>query len=100
VVQCPQEPAADDCHTKAHRGEERERKANACAFADAALADLLGLDLPLVVEDENTNGLMWSSTRVLERLGRGVGRRLVLENCQHDGVVLHERSLLPGESPS
>src|SRR4051812_32210362 len=55
VVKRTQCPAAEESHAEADRGEQGQCHADTRTLASTALAYFLGLDLALVVQDENSD---------------------------------------------
>jgi len=99
VVQRAQQPAAYQADGEPDGGEQRQDQTDTGALAHAALADLLDLDLALLVEDQDADGVVVRHPRVLQGSGCHVGSCLVLEDRQDHGPVRHERSLsrMPGD---
>ena len=75
------------------RGQEGQDQADPGALADAPLAELLGLDLALVVEDEDADrvelDVLVDLVPGLEALDRRVRGGLVLEDPEDDSCVCH-----------
>ena len=55
MVERTQDPAADHPGEQGRRGDHRQHEADPGTLADAALAELVGLDLALVVEGEDAD---------------------------------------------
>src|SRR5271170_2741616 len=96
VVERAQQPAADQACGEPDRGAQRHDGADAGTLAPAALADLVRLELALLVQDQDAHGIPLRHPRVLQGDGRCVGRSLVIEDRQDYGLVRHEHSLLHG----
>jgi hypothetical protein len=58
VVKRAQQPAAYQAHGEPDRGEQRQDQADTGALAHAALADLLDLDLALLVQDQDADSVV------------------------------------------
>ena len=93
VMEGTQQPAADHAGEEGRRGDHRQHEADPGALADAALAELVGLDLALVVEGEDADRIeLERFVRLvpgLQRFDRVVGGRLVLEECQDHCLACH-----------
>ena len=88
-----QDAAADDAREQGRRGDDRKQKADPGALPDAALAELVGLDLAVVVEDEDAKrvelDVVVGLVPALELLDGVVSGRLVAEERQHDCLCCH-----------
>src|ERR1039457_5092546 len=76
------------------RGHQRQGHADTGTLAHAALANLVGLDLALLVKDQDADGILLRHARVLQGRGRHVGSCLIVENRQDHGLVRHEYPFL------
>ena len=88
-----EESAADDSREQGRRRDHRQHEADPGPFADAALAELVGLDLALVVEGEDADRVECDVAVALvpglQRLDGIVGGRLVLEEREDDCLTGH-----------
>ena len=104
VVEGAQQPAADHAGEQGRRGDDRQHEADPGTLADAALAELVGLDLALVVEGEDADRIeldvVVRLVPRLQRFDRIVGGRLVVEECQDHCLACHVQTLrFPARSP-
>src|SRR3954462_8479024 len=88
VVERAQRRATDN-RTGAYRCDRGENQSDPRALAQAALADLLGLDFTLVIQDQDADGVTLRDLAVTQRARRSVGRCLVVEGRQNDRLVSH-----------
>ena len=88
-----QDATADDAGEKGRRCDDRQQEADPGALADAALAELVGLDLALVIEDEDTERIeldvVIGLVPALHLLDGVVSGRLVVEERQYDCLCCH-----------
>src|SRR3954447_12069261 len=89
VVERAQHSAADD-GPSANWSYHSENQSDARTLAYAALADLLGLDLTLVVQDQDADGVAFRDLAIAQRTSGGVGRSLAVESRQNEHLVPHE----------
>ena len=93
VMEGAQEPAADDAGEQGRRGDHRQHEADPGALADAALAELVGLELAFVIEDEDADGVeldvLLPCIPGLHLLHDIVRLGLVVEEGQDDGPFRH-----------
>src|SRR5207244_3665840 len=73
------EATANQGGAEPDRGNQRQGDADTGALAHAALADLVGLDLAFLVEDQDADGIPLRRARVLQGRGCHVGRCLIIE---------------------
>jgi hypothetical protein len=66
VVQGPCQAAAEQACGQPKRGNQRHRRTDADSFAEGAFADLVGLKLALVVQDQDADGILLRYTRFLQ----------------------------------
>ena len=90
VVKRAQQPAAYQACGKPDRGDQRHDRADTGTLAPAAFADLVGLELALLVQDQDAGGIPFRHPRLLQRGGCRVGRYLVFEDRQDHRLVRHE----------
>ena len=93
MVERAQNAAADDAREQRRRCDHGEDQADARAFADAPAAELVRLDVSLVVEDEDADGIELDRrlllVPLLQRLDRIVRGCLVVEEPKNDRVSCH-----------
>jgi len=105
-MQRAEEAAREDTGEQGRRREDGQYEADPGALAHAPLAELVGLDLALVVQDEDTDGVQLDVivglVPGLQRRDRGVGGCLVLEHRQYELLLTRARSsagLVGGSRP-
>jgi len=89
VVELAQQRAAEGPHAKAHGTQEPEDEAGPRALAAARGADLVGLEVAALVEDEDRDRVVDDDGAVLERLDGPVGGGLGLEDGYDQPLVGH-----------
>ncbi len=85
--------ASQDCKsTRQHAGNGAYDAEGLGAFAAGAFADLMGLDLTLVILDQHADGaefdLVVGLVSILERVDRCIGGRFILEKRKYKLLIL------------
>src|SRR5271154_6307613 len=73
VVKRAEQPAAPQANDETDGGEQGQDQADTDTQADAALAHLMSLDLALLVQGQDADGVMVRHSRFLQSIGRRIG---------------------------
>ena len=87
MVERPGGRAADDPDPDAGRAQEEEHAADGGALAGAARADLVLLELAVVVEGQDPDVVAVDDAGVLQRHGGVVGGEFVREDGEHELTI-------------